>query len=208
MPFALSGTARGGKSGIVRNPATDAAGANSPGNVVSNMLAPLDPRKPKVLQGSVTYVALEVAVSKLLRMVMGGDNKSYMELAAVHTISLGLMGGVSAAFSTPNSNTIPYSLRRSMAHIQQGAKGIPALFIAQYVYNTFFSGFRFSFFSLKDALIMSAAKILTRPIAAVLAQRIKFVQNGLEGQQLLEEMQNDRSNFARISQPQRYDPSA
>ena len=200
MPFALSGTARGGKSGIVRNPATDAAGANSPGNVVSNMLAPLDPRKPKVLQGSVTYVALEVAVSKLLRMVMGGDNKSYIELAAVHTISLGLMGGVSAAFSTPNSTTIPYSLRRSMSQIQQGAKGIPALFIAQYVYNTFFSGFRFSFFSLKDALIMSAAKILTRPIAAVLAQRIKFVQNGLEGQQLLEEMQADRSNFARISQ--------
>ena len=198
MPFAASGEDRKGKSGIFRRPKNSPKEANKVSNVFKNAILPLS--TGTMIKGSAVYVALEVAVSKLLRMVMGGDNKSYMELAAVHTISLGLMGGVSAAFSTPNSNTIPYSLRRSMAHIQQGAKGIPALFIAQYVYNTFFSGFRFSFFSLKDALIMSAAKILTRPIAAVLAQRIKFVQNGLEGQQLLEEMQADRSNFARISQ--------
>ena len=204
MPFALSGKPRGGKSGIIRTPANDPPDSNSPVNVAMNSIAPLDPRTPKVLQGTVTYVALEVAVSKLLRMIMGGNNKSYMELAAVHTISLGLMGGVSAAFSTPGSVTIPFGVERTMAHVQQGAKGIPAMFIAQYVYNTFFSGFRMSFFSIKDALIMGAAKILTRPIAAQLHQRIKFMQNGLEGQQLLEEAQGLASNFARIPQSERH----
>ena len=44
-----------------------------------------------MVQGTIVYVAAEVLVVKILRKIMKADNKSIMELAAVHTVSLGIM---------------------------------------------------------------------------------------------------------------------
>ena len=160
-------------------------------NIFSNAIAPLDFRKGKVVQGTALYVAAEVAVSKVLRKIMRADNKGYMELVAVHTVSLGLMGGITGAMSDGDS----YGAKDFTSKIKGGAMGIPALFVAQYIYNTFGKGFHMPFWSMKDALIMAAAKILTRPILSMLYDKSQFTQNALDGQALLENMQARASNF-------------
>ena len=207
MPFAASGNEfnREGKSGIFRTP--DAwIGDSSFMNVFRNAIDPINPQKPKVVQGTVIYVALEVAVSKLLRRIMSADTKSIIELTAVHTASLGLMGGVGITLNNPGEPGKAYGVDRVMAHVNQGAKGVLAVYLAQYIYNVFFSGFRSSFFSMKDALIIAAAKILTRPIAAKLYNKAKFIQNGLDAQQMLEDAQGLASNFRRIAENDRFTP--
>ena len=73
--------------------------------------------------------------------------------------------------------------------------GIPALFIAQYVYNTFGKGFHMPFWSMKDALIMAAAKILTRPLLSMVYDKSKFTQNALDAQSFAEQLQVKASNF-------------
>jgi hypothetical protein len=160
-------------------------------NIFKNAILPLDFRKGKVVQGTLVYVAAEVLVSKVLRRIMKADNKSVMELAAVHTISLGVMGGTTAVFTKEDG----YGADDFSKKIKGGAMGIPAVFIGQYIYNTFGKGFHMPFWSMKDALIMAAAKILTRPLLAMVYDKSKFTQNALDAQGLLEDMQVRASTF-------------
>ncbi len=194
----MSGKNNEGKSGLLRRSAGQKADKTQKlANVFKNAIRPVS--SGGAIKGSLVYVALEVAVSKLLRTIMGADTKSAMELATVHTISLGLMGGLSATMNNPNEG-VTHS-----RHITQGAKGIPALFLAQYIYQTFFNGFSMSFWSMKDALIMVAAKILTRPIGSkLLYNNVKFAQNALDNQYIMEQLQVGTSNFKRINAGDRF----
>ena len=160
-------------------------------NIFKNAILPLDFRKGKVVQGTIVYVAAEVLVAKVLRKIMKADNKSIMELAAVHTVSLGIMGGTSAMFKKKEG----WGTEKFSAKIKEGAMGIPAVFLAQYIYNTFGKGFHMPFWSMKDALIMAASKILTRPLLAMVYDKSKFTQNALDAQQLLEDEQVRASSF-------------
>jgi len=175
-------------SGIVR---TGNDPNMAPTNVFKNAIAPLDARVPGRLQGTAVYVAAEVAVSKLLRKIMSADSKGFMELTAVHTVSLALMGGINA----PLKNQQSHYQDRLSDQIKMGAYGIPAVFLAQYVYNTFMKGFHLSFWSMKDALIMAAAKILTRPVLAKIVPNARFLQDGLGNQAGLEGRQVAASNL-------------
>ncbi len=200
----MSGKAAEGKSGFLRRSAGQKADKSQRlMAVLNNAIRPVS--SGGAIKGSLVYVALEVAVSKLLRTIMGADTKSAMELATVHTISLGLMGGLSAPLNNPKEGVVHPGEKSISRHITQGAKGIPALFLAQYIYQTFFNGFSMSFWSMKDALIMMAAKILTRPIGSkLLYNNVKFAQNGLDNQYIMGELQAGASNFARIPHGDRY----
>ncbi len=203
MPFLMSGKDQEGKSGFVRRSDRQKDDdSQKMSNIFKNAIRPIS-SGPQI-KGTLTYVALEVAVSKLLRTIMKADNKTVAELAVVHSISLGLMGGTGAALNNPGETVLPYGEKSSRRQIMQGAKGIPALYLAQYIYQTFFNGFSMTFWSVKDALIMAAAKILTRPIAAKLYGKNKFLQNSLDAQQFLEWNQNMFSNFRRIPDGDRY----
>ena len=203
MPFAASGRDRLGKSGIFRRPANQPKEENKFSNVFKNAILPLS--SGPMLKGSLTYVALEVVVSKVLRRISGAANKGVLELAVIHTMSLALMGGVGASMTTPGETLVPYGDHRIRQHIKQGMKGVPALFLANYIYNTFFYGFLFGGFSMRDAMITAAAKILTRPIASKIYPRGKFFQNAFDAQQLMEEAQMMGSNFSRIVHGALYD---
>ncbi len=206
MPFQMSGTGKGeGKSGfLMRNASQKADKTQKVANVFKNAIRPIS--TGPAIKGTAVYVALEVAVSKLLRTIMRSDTKGVMELATVHTISLGLMGGLSAPLNNPDEGPVQYGAKSINRHITQGAKGIPALFLAQYIYQTFFNGFSMTFWSMKDALIMMAAKILTRPIAAKLAyNNIKFAQGALDDQHMMELIQSIESNFRRIPESARFE---
>ena len=196
MPFIASGQARKGRSGILRKPENQPKETAKFQNVFKNAILPLN--GGAMLKGSVVYVALEVAVSKLLRRISGTADKGIIHLAVVHTMSLALMGGVGASMTSPGESVVPYGDKRIRQHIKQGMKGVPALFLANYIYNTFFYGFLFGGFSMRDAMITAAAKILTRPIASKVYPMAKFTQNALDGQQLMEEAQLMGSNFSRI----------
>ena len=182
-------------SGFFRSGGKDSTNKDYPeskmSNIFKNAILPLDFRKGKVVQGTLVYVAAEVLVSKLLRKIMKADNKGFMELAAVHTVSLGLMGGTTAVFDKKEG----WGSKEFSKKIKGGAMGIPALFVAQYIYNTFGKGFHMPFWSMRDALIMAAAKILTRPLLAMVYDKSKFTQNALDAQQLAEDMQVRASSF-------------
>lgn len=196
MPFAASGQERGGKSGIFRKPKGADENEYKMANVIKNALLPLS--SGAMVKGSLTYVALEVAVSKLLRRISGSVDKPILQLAVIHTISLGLMGGVGASMSMDARGVIPYGQKGIKQHLKQGMKGVPALFLANYIYNTFFYGFLFGGFSMRDAMITAAAKILTRPIASKVYGMSKFTQNAFDSQQLMEDSQTLMSNFAKV----------
>ena len=190
MAASKDGSGSGFRSGSKGSTDTDYPSTKM-SNIFKNAILPLDFRKGKVVQGTVLYVAAEVLVAKVLRKIMKADNKSVMELAAVHTISLGFMGGTSAIFKKKEG----WGTTKFADKVKEGAMGVPAVFIAQYVYNTFGKGFHMPFWSMKDALIMAAAKILTRPLLAMVYDKSKFTQNALDAQQLLEDEQVRASNF-------------
>ena len=79
MPFVFSGEDRKKKSGVFRRPASIEKKDSKVMNIFKNLAAPFS--SGKAIKGSISYVALEVLVSKLLRKIMQMDNKSWTELS-------------------------------------------------------------------------------------------------------------------------------
>ena len=72
----------------------------------------------------------------------------------------------------------------------RGAKGIPAVLLAQYLVNTFTTGFHVPWFNFKDLLITAACKAITTPMLyAARTWLPDMMTNGLEIMQLLEQQQ-------------------
>ena len=67
-------------------------------NVFTNVITPFDPRRTKLLLGSLEYIAAEVIVAKVARKIIRADNKGWFELAYIHALSLPFMGGTAAFF--------------------------------------------------------------------------------------------------------------
>ena len=61
-------------------------------NVFTNVITPFDPRRTKLLLGSLEYIAAEVIVAKVARKIIRADNKGWFELAYIHALSLRLWG--------------------------------------------------------------------------------------------------------------------
>ena len=139
-------------------------------NIPSNAILPFDPRRYKLAIGSAEYVAIEVIVSKLIRMLLKRNNKGWLELATVHAISLSYMGGA-AGFADP-----PGALANDFTNqLIDGAKGIPALFLAQYTIDTGSRGFHIPFqkWGMTDVMISAASKALSRPLFGLLYPLVK-----------------------------------
>ena len=137
--------------------------------IATNVILPFDPRRTKLLMGSLEYIAAEVVVAKVVRKIIRADTKGWLELAYVHALSLPFMGGT-AAFFEPTEN---YAGKERAGtgkditfptQIMDGAKGIPAVLVAQYIIDSFAKGFHAPWFNMKDLLITAGTKMLTRPI--------------------------------------------
>ena len=128
-------------------------------NILSNAVLPYDPRKLKLVFGSAEYIALEVIVSKIVRKILKAD-KSFKHLIVLHALSLPFMGGIIGwAPTTGNVQSSTY-----VKSFTDGALGIPAVLAAQWIMNTFSTGFQFPWFNMKDLLITAGAKTITRPL--------------------------------------------
>ena len=144
-------------------------------NVLSNVVVPLDPRRTKLVMGSLEYIAAEVVVSKLVRKILKADTKGWLQLAYIHALSLPFMGGA-AGFFDQNSGYVgtdrdggPVGFSSTL---MDGAKGIPAVLVAQYIIDSTVKGFHVPWFNLKDLLITAGAKSLTRPLVSMVYEYI------------------------------------
>ena len=130
-------------------------------NVISNAIAPVDFRKEGQLIGTLEYVGVEVAVSKIIRAMLKMENRSVAELAFIHLLSIPFLGGTSIVFGAKQA------VRTSDGYgtaAFDGAKGIPAVLLAQWVVATSYKGFHLPWFNVKDLMITAGSKILSRPL--------------------------------------------
>ena len=141
-------------------------------NIPMNAILPFDPRRYQLVVGSAEYIAIEVIISKLIRMLLGARRKGWIELASVHAVSLTYMGGAQGFMDPPGS--LEGDL---VSQLRDGAKGIPAVFLAQYTIDTCSRGFHVPMrgWSINDILISAASKALTRPIFSLLYPYVKPV---------------------------------
>ena len=147
-------------------PKTSADGSYQ--NILTNVVLPVDPRRTKLLLGSLEYIAFEVLIAKMLRKLIRADTLGWAELAYIHALSLPFMGGAAGFFSpqegydgTRASDSKPVAFTDQL---MDGGKGIPAVLLAQWILNSFSKGFHVPWFNMKDLLITAATKTLTRPI--------------------------------------------
>ena len=133
-------------------------------NIFENAAAPVDFRYPAQVGGVAEYVAAEVLVSYFARYLFKIERRSLMELAAIHAVSIPLIGGLAAGFD--DSNIFAYESPWG-DQLMDGAKGVPAVFLAQYICNTALSGLHAPKLQFNDILVTAASKIITRPIISL-----------------------------------------
>ena len=163
-------------------------------NIPMNAILPFDPRRYQLVVGSAEYIAIEVIISKLIRMLLGARRKGWIELASVHAVSLTYMGGAQGFMNPPGE--LEGDL---VSQLRDGAKGIPAVFLAQYTIDTCSRGFHVPMrgWSINDILISAASKALTRPIFSLLYPYVKPVVGtplGLVNQMVIKQNQASTLN--------------
>ena len=130
-------------------------------NIIETAVIPIDLRNSEVVFGAAEYVFFEVFTHWMLMYFFKFERRSFMELAAIHTVSLPFIGGGAAfvEFPHPMGYEAPWG-----DLVMDGAKGIPAVFAAQYVVNTALKGLHAPSIKFKEVLTTCAAKILSRLI--------------------------------------------
>ena len=143
--------------------------------------------------GTVQVIFVEVLFSKLIRMALRMENKTLGRLILIHTLAMPLTGGLTG-FVDPQ-----VELRAAPTVAQSamdGAKGVPAIFMAQYITNTALQGLHMPKISMSDILITAAAKILTRPALKFVYQYMpQAVQQNFDANDDMVSNQNEISRL-------------
>lgn len=160
-------------------------------NIPINAIQMVDLRHGSQVVGVVEYVAAEVIVSYFARWLFKSERRTLMELAAIHAVSIPLIGGLSAGVQ--DSNALGYESPVTDL-VQDSAKGIPAVFVAQYICNTALAGLHAPKLQFTDILITAASKIISRPILALLFPYIS--EMGRNNLDVLEELFNAKQRGA------------
>ena len=104
-------------------------------------------------------VFFEVFTHWMLMYFFKFEKRSFMELAAIHTVSLPFIGGLGAFVEFPHE--MGYEAPWGDI-VYDGAKGIPAVFAAQYLVNTALKGLHAPSIKFKEVLTTAASKVLSR----------------------------------------------
>jgi len=162
--------------------------------VVKNVFKPLT----SATMGSVEYVVLEVCVGKLLRRFINAP-RGWMDLTICHTLSLPFIGGLSQFME--NSKDVFAKAGTDDAgwgqQLGDGAKAAPAVWLAEYIVNTFNQGLHIPRPGLKDAGVTLFGKAITRPLAATIVPYLpSTMQESFEVLDILLRKQYDASKKA------------
>ena len=128
-------------------------------NVLETAAIPIDLRKSEVVFGAAEYVFFEVFTHWMLMYFFKFEKRSFIELAAIHTVSLPFIGGLGAFVEFPHE--MGYEAPWGDI-VYDGAKGIPAVFAAQYLVNTALKGLHAPSIKFKEVLTTAASKVLSR----------------------------------------------
>ena len=128
-------------------------------NILETTVIPIDLRKSEVVFGAAEYVFFEVFTHWMLMYFFKFEKRSFMELAAIHTVSLPFIGGLGAFVEFPHE--MGYEAPWGDI-VYDGAKGIPAVFAAQYLVNTALKGLHAPSIKFKEVLTTAASKVLSR----------------------------------------------
>ena len=170
---------------------------NSFVNIGTNVIAPVDWNVQSLIPGTMTVIASEVLFEYIIRMFMKA-RKPVLDLVYIHALSTPFLGGLQ--FTKPSMRISQVSedgkANGYFEQIMSGAKGIPAVILAQYVVSSFTSGFHVPWFNLKDILITAAAKAVTAPLLFALSESMpESLADGLDVMQQLVELQAASSVF-------------
>ena len=168
-------------------------------NIATNVILPFDFRRTKLVLGTLEYIAAEVVVAKIVRKVMKADNKGFLQLAYVHALSMPFLGGAGGFFEKNAAYEGKDDKGKEISFATQlmdGAKGIPAVLIAQYVIDSFAKGFHAPWFNMKDLLITAGSKALTRPLIGFLYKYLpKDAQTNLQVVDIMVQRQQEFSTL-------------
>ena len=134
-------------------------------NIIVNGVSQVDLRKSAQVLGAAEYVFLEVLVSYIMRYFIKSEKKSVLQLLSIHTASLPFIGGLGAIGSAGH----PFGLEAGYTdQLMEGLKGVPAVLWAEYLVETGAGGFHVPKPSIRDLLITSASKVITKPLMSIL----------------------------------------
>ena len=166
-------------------------------NVFWNAIQPYNFNYDNQLAGAATVIASEVLVGYVIRKIMKAP-KPVLEMAYIHALSLPFLGGLAGYQEEPPfRTTVPSGAKGTKDVVQgyghqlfAGAKGIPAVILAQYIVASFTTGFHVPWFNMKDILITCAAKAVTAPLLFALSESLpESLADGLDVMQQLVELQ-------------------
>ena len=165
-------------------------------NVFWNAIQPYNFNYDNQLAGAATIVASEVLVGWVIRKIMKAP-KPVLEMAYIHALSLPFLGGLAGYQEDPSLRTsFPSGAKKGETtqgyghQLAAGAKGIPAVILAQYIVASFTRGFHVPWFNMKDILITCAAKAVTAPLLFALSESLpESLADGLDVMQQLVELQ-------------------
>ena len=148
-------------------------------NILETAATPIDLRKSEVVFGAAEYVFFEVFTHWMLMYLFKFERRGLMELATIHAVSLPFIGGMGAFMEFPH--VMGYEAPWSDI-LMDGAKGVPAVFAAQYLVNTALKGIHAPSIRFNEVLTTIAAKILSRIIlsGAYITFPADFFRNNLD----------------------------
>ena len=129
-------------------------------NVGWNLLDPFTGKAQGQLQGVAQHIVTEVAVSKTLRWLMKWENRSFFDLAIIHTVSQPFLGALFFGQDIVGINTNPGNMQAAT----DGAKQTPAVLVAAYILASAQKGLHIPSFSLRDLGITVVSKALSRVV--------------------------------------------
>ena len=128
-------------------------------NVFFNLVEPANFKTENQITGTLSNIAAEVLLSKVIRRVLRMEQKGFIELGTLHLISQPFLGGL---FFGEGQGRAENST--AMQAATDGAKQTPAVLIAAYILSVAGKGFNIPGFNIRDILITLAGKIGTRLI--------------------------------------------
>ena len=180
-------------------------------NVAKNVVLPVNPQKKSMISGTAAHIAAEVIVSKLLRYVTKMENRTWMELTAIHTLSQPFLGGLNffddakLMSNADNNNKADVGADRKyflMDQIKDGAKESPAVLVAMYIAATAQKGFAFPSFGIRDLMLVVAAKALSRVLLTNVKSKLpQTLGDGLVVHDQLMQHQKAGSSLAKKAPP-------
>ena len=172
----------------------DRSGETSPGytNVLWNTVDPFTIGKGAI--GAASFVAIETAVSQVVRRVMNAPY-NVGEAMETHAFSVPFLGQLNfgAPYAAYGGDSIDV-----MAEASEGAKQIPAAIVGYTAMNLRRNGLKVPSFSNRDFIYMMVGKILSRPLTAYVYDSLpEDIEVGLSVIQALANKQQSIVNAVR-----------